>query len=50
MALLALFGLPWFPGLTHWDRHGSVSHPFVSLIVLSLVLLLVARAFRRKPS
>jgi len=50
MALLALFGVPWFPSLTHWERHGSVAHPLVSLLVLCLVLLLVARAFRRKPS
>jgi len=50
MAFLAVIGLPWFPGLTHWERHGSVAHPLASLVVLSLVLLLVARAFRRKPS
>ena len=41
-----------FPGLS-WlttPRHGEVAHPLVSLVVVAVVLLLIARSFRRKPN
>lgn len=41
-----------FPGLSWlaWPRHGSVAHPLVSLVVVALALVLIARSFRRKPN
>lgn len=41
-----------FPGLSwlSWPRHGSVAHPLVSLVVIALALVVIARSFRRKPN
>jgi hypothetical protein len=39
-------GMPWLST----PRHGVVSHAFVSLVVLAIILALVAWTFRRKPN
>ncbi len=41
-----------FPGLSwlRWPHHGEVAHPLVSLVVVAVALLLIARSFRRKPN
>ncbi|HEY1500526.1 MAG TPA: hypothetical protein VGF88_13170 [Acidobacteriaceae bacterium] len=41
--------LPFLPGFGT-RHHGSVTHPLVSLLVIALILVLIARTFRRKPS
>ena len=51
-ALLVLTAVLGFPGLPWLNRmqHGSVAHPLVSMTVLVLIVVLVARAFRRNPN
>ena len=49
VAFIAALGFPGLPWLNHM-QHGSVAHPLVSLAVLVLILVLVARAFRSRPN
>jgi hypothetical protein len=50
MKPIPLSALIGFPGLPWSRHHGRVSHPLVSLVVLLLIVVLVAWAFRRKSN